>query len=189
MRRFGVRFTKRGPIHLAGGLKRINQPYLHMEVSRVRPKTETIETLLASGEDVNGRNEIRATPLLLAASCGHVKIVELLLSSGAEINAVDVNGQTALILAAAGAHKEVLDLLLDAVGVDMNCSTTKGMTALMYLASAGDVGRAGRVIAAGADPQQTNHYGQSAITIAVNRKDEKMLALLRRDKPPPTPLR
>lgn len=55
------------------------------------------------------------TPLLLAATEGHVEVVQHLLSldegGSAKINQADVNGTTPLMAAAAGGHHAILDLL------------------------------------------------------------------------------
>lgn len=178
MKRFGLQLTKRLSIVL-GRPKRIEEPALHAHVSLFRPNIEIVKSLLADGKDVNGRNALGSTPLMLAAASGHAEIVDLLLRSGAEINAVDVNGQTALILAVGQRHLKAANVLLNAADLEVNGRTTQGMTALMYAVASGHASLARRLLAKGADPNVANSHGQSALTIAEQRKDANMLELLR----------
>jgi ankyrin repeat protein len=161
-----------------GRPKLLVEPVLHANVSLVRPDIEFVKSLLADGNDVNERNTLGSTPLMLAAATGHVEIVELLLMSGAEINSADKNGQTALILALARRHLKTANLLLSVPGVDVNCKTTQNMTALMYAVAAGDANLALRIIELGADLGVINAWKQSALTIAQKNKDEGMMRLL-----------
>lgn len=51
------------------------------------------------------------TPLMEAASAGHVEIVRLLLQHKAEINAQSSSGNTPLMYACGGGHLEVVKVL------------------------------------------------------------------------------
>jgi hypothetical protein len=59
------------------------------------------------GMDVEVRGKDGWTPLLVAATAGHVKAAEELLSAKANINALGDNGETALIVACASSQKEM----------------------------------------------------------------------------------
>ena len=59
-----------------------------------------IKLLLASGADVNARNNLKSTALILAAQMGDPATVKLLLEKGAEVEVRDEWGYTALLYAA-----------------------------------------------------------------------------------------
>jgi len=84
---------------------------------------------LASGADVNSRDDDGETPLMRAADDGHTAIVETLLKSGADVNAIDEDGETALMMAAEEGHAQIVKLLLDA-GANANAKDEDGETAL-----------------------------------------------------------
>ena len=67
--------------------------------------------LLDHGADVNASTEDEVTPLITAASGGHIEIVRLLLSAGADATQRDESGYTALAWAEEWDHEEVVLLL------------------------------------------------------------------------------
>ena len=71
------------------------------------------------------------TPLHLASSLGHTRIVEILLENRADIDMVTVaTGETALHLATSGGHITTVKLLLER-GAAVNKATNEGKTCLM----------------------------------------------------------
>ena len=85
---------------------------------------KAIKRNLASGTDVNAKNEDGVTPLLVAAVSGRKEIIELLIREGADVNA-KVNGVTPLHQAAFRSHKEIAELLI-ANGADLNAVDNVG---------------------------------------------------------------
>ena len=72
---------------------------------------ETIREHIASGTDLNAKDEIlKVTPLFLASSKGHLDIVQLLIESGADLNARDKYGNTPLDVAD---NRQITTLLLE----------------------------------------------------------------------------
>ncbi|MCC6729970.1 MAG: ankyrin repeat domain-containing protein [Chthonomonadales bacterium] len=61
--------------------------------------TGPVRALVEAGARVEARDRGRATPLLLAASCGHPERVHALLQAGASVRARDLRGRTVLSLA------------------------------------------------------------------------------------------
>ena len=57
---------------------------------------EAVKQHLATGEDVNAKDEFGFTPLHNAAWIGHKDVAELLIAKGADVNVVDGDGYTAL---------------------------------------------------------------------------------------------
>lgn len=63
------------------------------------------------GDDVNTTDAKGRTPLILAASKGHVKICMLLLECGADLWVTDASGETALAAANRCGHTDLVSLL------------------------------------------------------------------------------
>jgi ankyrin repeat protein len=83
--------------------------------------------------DVNVRDWDELTPLIPAASAGHLEVVKLLLKEGADVNAKDKDGITALMEASIMGHVKIVDLLLKE-GAEVDAPANSGVTAL-WLAS------------------------------------------------------
>lgn len=90
----------------------------------------------AQVEDRGQKND--CTPLMEAASAGHVEIVKLLISHHADVNAQSSTGNTPLMYACAAGHLEVVKELL-AAGANIEDHNENGHTPLMEAASAGHV--------------------------------------------------
>ena len=98
----------------------------HLDVLRML-KTRGLYS--ADARDMKG-----CTPLLCAATGGHLPVVQWLLSpaGGASVNERDTRGNTALLLAAANNHLPVVQWLLSpAGGANIDEQNTHGRTALM----------------------------------------------------------
>jgi ankyrin repeat protein len=71
----------------------------------------TVRDMLASGANVNVRDEHGNTALIEAARNGHDDVVRTLLGAGADVKVKNDNGKTALMLAAQGGHEDTAQLL------------------------------------------------------------------------------
>ena len=85
--------------------------------------------LLENGANINVRDTIDQTPIIIAAFNGCRDIVKMLLDAGANIEHKNDQGENALISAVQEGHIDTVKLLLDA-GADVNQSNTDGETAL-----------------------------------------------------------
>ena len=92
---------------------------------------EAVTQYLASGSDVNTKDEEGATPLHYAVSEGHQEIVKLLIKKGADLNEKDMDGWIPLLYASAEGQVEVVDLLI-AAGTDVNTKDRDGDTSLNW---------------------------------------------------------
>jgi ankyrin repeat protein len=92
---------------------------------------DVVKLLLQHGADVNLQDEMRTgTPLMCAASRGHISIIAVLLAAGADVNAkVPEIHTTALYTAALYGQVEAVRVLL-AHGADVHARRADGETAL-----------------------------------------------------------
>ena len=90
---------------------------------------EAVKQHLATGADVNAKDEGGVTPLHGAAIEGHKEITELLIAAGTDVNSKNVVGMTPLHYAAQQGHKETAELLI-ANGADVNVLANDGTTPL-----------------------------------------------------------
>jgi len=93
--------------------------------------TASVTALLKQGLDLDVRDPLGRTALMLAASSEHGAIVDLLLEAGADPNAVDRSGHTALMRAAAHQRHQIVQALLDA-GADPLVEDTAHHTAFWH---------------------------------------------------------
>src|SRR5829696_5587944 len=109
----------------------LDQRLLLVLSQRKTPAVESIQQLLDKGARVNQTVRYK-TPLMHAASEGHLEIVKLLLAKGAEVNAQTDEG-TALMMAVTWGHAEIVKLLLDA-GAQVDAKHRLGSSALIMSA-------------------------------------------------------
>jgi ankyrin repeat protein len=100
-----------------------------LRIAAFNGDTEQVQTLIAEGANVNGRDENGETALMAAALIGHLDTAEALIASGAEVNSVTVDGETALMAAAFAGQTEIVKTLLNS-GAQINGTDFKGETAL-----------------------------------------------------------
>lgn len=104
-----------------------------------RGHTVTAAILLNAGSDVNARDRLGLTPLLVACgkpSIGFRTITESLIRKGADINVRDPLGNTPLILAISGGMFDIAAMLLER-GADLAPVNRKGESAQSLLQQPG----------------------------------------------------
>ncbi|XP_059173721.1 ankyrin repeat domain-containing protein 17-like isoform X2 [Physella acuta] len=140
---------------------------------------ELAQVLLAMKANVEDRGiKGDCTPLMEAASGGHVDIVRLLLLHNADINAQSSAGNTPLHYGACGGFKEVVqELLLSGANVEIH--NENGHTPLMEAASAGHVEVAKILLEHGAGINtHSNEFKESALTLACYKGHLDMVKFL-----------
>ena len=146
-----------------------------------------VRRLLEAGANPNASLLLGETPVMVAARSGAPAIVELLAAKGANVNARGARGQTALMWAVAQKHPEVVRVLL-ARGADIRARSDSwsevmavsphgyleynraiphgNETALMFAARVDDLASARLLVAAGADVNDQDAWGVSAVVLA-----------------------
>ena len=145
---------------------------------------ETIEVLIALGEDVNAADEHGYTALHCAASGdahtpsdetwwnassdgSDLTATRTLLSHGADPDRAGEDGFTPLLLAAgSGLWADACIEALLAGGADPNKPNLASTTPLMQAAGRARAANLEILLANGADPRQRDHYGQDALVYA-----------------------
>ena len=146
-----------------------------------------VRRLLQAGADPNVALLSGETPLMVGARGGYPDVVEQLLAKGANPDVQGSRGQTALMWAVSQKHPEAVKVLLahrakvglrSAVWSEVMAVPPHGYlpynkaiphgneTALMFAARAGDLESAKLLVAAGANVNDTDAWGVSAVVLA-----------------------
>lgn len=149
------------------------QPVLH--IAAREGNLDVVKALVQAGADIDKRNAVRETPIMLAAITGDTKIVEYLLSKEAQINQP---GWTPLLYAATNGHVEVIKLLIENHAY-IDSSAPNGSTPLMMAVRGGHITAAQLLLEEGADPTIKNESGESAEQWAERGKQTDLAALIR----------
>lgn len=116
--------------------------------------------LRTDGVRVNARDESQWTPLLSAASAGHLAVVRKLLAAGADATLANDSGRIPLHY-----HRgniDMIDLLLPVTG-DVDCRDDSGSTPLARAAGPGHVDAMRALLGAGAKPNLQDKYGEQRV--------------------------
>jgi uncharacterized protein len=162
-----------------------------------------VERLLAAGANARAALVNGETVLMTCARAGNALAVKTLLAHGADVNAKEnEHHQTALMWAVAQHHPDVVTLLIDA-GADIRARSMTyaqtvvgeqtqragreelnytvlrgGATPLLFAARVGDVESARLLLAAGADANDSQPDGVSALVVAAHSGNGDVGALL-----------
>jgi ankyrin repeat protein len=155
--------------------------------------------LLAAGADPNLALLAGETPLMVASRAGKPVVVEQLIARGANVNARGARQQTALMWAVSQKHADVVKALVSH-GADLSLRSAKWSqvmavpphgympynreipagdeTALLFAARVGDLDSARLLVAAGANVNDVDAWGVSAVTLAAHSGYESLVEFL-----------
>ena len=142
--------------------------------------TASIERLLASDSAVDARGPDQATPLIVAALGGQVEAAKLLLSKGADVMARNSGGFTALHAAGYSGSAPVAILLLDNGAARDDAKNKAGAPPFFVAAEMNHPEVVELLIAKGADVNQPESHGYSALARAFWKGHTDMVRLLKR---------
>lgn len=92
-------------------------------------KTERIKSLLADGDNVNGKTATGRTAMMAASFNGNKRVVRILLAYGADVNIADNFGTTALMDAIVFGSEPLVKLLITA-GADVVAKDNQGISVI-----------------------------------------------------------
>jgi ankyrin repeat protein len=102
-----------------------------LKASRNCNANNVMTFLIESGANVNDKDQIGQTPLIVATQHGCKKLVEILISAGADIHERNEFGQNAIITAAQENQLEIAKFLIES-GANVNTSDAEGQTPYTY---------------------------------------------------------
>ena len=129
----------------------------------------------AKGIDIDVRNRVGETPLMMAALKAEVDAASALVAHGA---AVRKDGWSPLHYAATGGSAAIVNMLL-AKGAVLEARSPNGTTPLMMAARYGNEEAVDALLAAGADRTLKNDLGMDASAFAASAGREKLAARLK----------
>jgi ankyrin repeat protein len=144
-------------------------------------RSDTIRLLLDRGANVDSRDDLEATPLLLASSSSKwdEKPLKLLIECGANVHAQDKCGRTALHEASYSSNLVIMRLLLDN-GVEADSRDDRNSTPL-HRASLSPFGHYAKsvklLIENGSNVHARDSNGKTPLHLVSGRKPEEMILL------------
>ncbi|KAM9326229.1 CARD- and ANK-domain containing inflammasome adapter protein-like [Gastrophryne carolinensis] len=129
-----------------------------------------IKALIDKGTDVNAKNDIQYTPLLLAAELGKAESAEALIQKGARLDERTPNLNTALHLAVQGGDAAITKLLLQK-GMKANITGAGEQTPLHVAAFHNNRQLSDILLEAGANVNATTKESITALHIASQRNN------------------
>ncbi|MBI5659101.1 MAG: ankyrin repeat domain-containing protein [Nitrosomonadales bacterium] len=132
---------------------------------------------LASGVDINTRDERGWTPLMISSFNGNEEIAELLVRSGADVHAKDNAGYGPMHWAAFNGFHKVIRLLLEK-GANANAQSNFGWSPLMQASTRGHLAAARQLLESGANANLSSKDGWTALHKATSNGHLEVVKLL-----------
>lgn len=137
---------------------------------------EAVKLLLDSGADVNAKNALGSTALMLAAD--QPEKARLLIAKGADVNAASKMGRTPLMIAAHCDGCSATVKLLIEKGADVKARDGRHTTAIWEAAQTDDLDSFKLLLAAGAEPDVANADGYTPLHWAASNCNLEMTRTL-----------
>ena len=122
--------------------------------------------------DIEVKDMMGCTPLMLAAWSGHSRVVCALLEAGADANAQGgTRGWTPLIGAINFGHQTTIDILIKREDLDVDVKARDGATAMLYACRLGNHVAVRQLLDLGAHPEVSDVSGNSGLHWAAKNND------------------
>jgi ankyrin repeat protein len=145
-----------------------------------------VKEMIASGKDINLKDEYGRTELHMATVWGKENVVKFLIENHADLNPYDEDGFTPLHYALFNGYFQIAKLLIEN-GADVNGRNKKtGDTPLhyaIYHKGEGAYNFIQYLLEKGADINSQDDYGDTPLHRAVRQEDVNMVELLIKEKP------
>ncbi len=150
---------------------------------------EISKLLIKNGANVNGEDELRGTPLDIAAGNNDIYMIKLLFDNKADVNYEDRYTKTPFLNACAWSLTlpSVINLMIKN-GANINYQNEEGLTALMLITRANpeynkdtyhnQIEKVKILIANGADLSLTDKYGKTALDYAKENNHLEMIKMI-----------
>lgn len=129
-------------------------------------KLELAKLCIKEGANVNVKDRLGRTPLILAAALGSKEIINLLLSNYGDINICDDNGITPFSYAVYYSHKDIAQILINN-NANIDQQNGHGCTALKYAVINENIELVQMLINSGADVNIKDNDGYSPLMDAM----------------------
>lgn len=174
---------KRSPKDAREELAKLRIPYTSEEfIMRCgMGPTTLIETFLVAGADPNViyDSEHSYTPLIAAATAGRIDIAKILLKAGARLDLIGADGRTVLDAASENCkHADMVKFLVDQGARAGEGSLFKALWNVEAHPLDCSHATIGDLLQAGADPNQRDSKGMTALMVAADRADAETVHLL-----------
>ena len=138
---------------------------------------QAVQTLLATGADVNAANTKGTTPLMAAGEAGHADVIKVLGGNKQlDLETMDWNMDTALMLAVRNQQADAVKALID-LGANVNFMKA-GMSVLIAASYQGNVEIVKALLDGGADTAWADENGDTALDVALATNHPQIAALL-----------
>ncbi|VDM95139.1 unnamed protein product [Thelazia callipaeda] len=138
---------------------------------------EVLEALRENGANLSAVDYSGRSALHVAASAGHLDAVKYLLAQGVSAHLRDNRDENALVCAVRTKNKYSINVLRS-VGAVISINPLRLGVELCICASCGDMEALNSWLAAGADVNQSDYDGRTALHIAVKCNNEQMVSCL-----------
>lgn len=137
-----------------------------------------IDRALRQGANVNSRNRLGESALVIVLKANRLDLVQVMLAAGADVNLAAINGITPLMTAAYGGHTDMVKTLLDK-GAAIDATDRVKKNAMTYAAGEGHTAIVKLLLARGVDPNAVYEHGLTALMWAAGYgRVDTMRALL-----------